>query len=158
MGAGKKAKQTWTPRKMNLAGLITGSTVHKEGDKDGLAFLQGSNFGGARAAVSMDKLFIIGVDIDDGTPTTELDEKIAATGLFCIRYTTHSHGKPVTEVKQKDFITFQKKIPALARKSICYRRNGICRASQKALRLVKQSGGLKACVSSYSISRWTKTA
>lgn len=56
----------------------------------------------------MEHLFIIGVDVDNGTPSVEIDEIIRKRGLFCIRYTTHSHGKDYTEVQKEHFVKYQR--------------------------------------------------
>lgn len=59
----------------------------------------------------MEELFIVGIDVDNGMPSTEIDQIIQDRGLFCIRYTTHSHGKSYTEVKKDEFVKWERQFP-----------------------------------------------
>jgi hypothetical protein len=87
--------------------LINGLTQHNIGPKDGLCFLQGDAKGGVRNARAMENLFIVGIDVDNGMPSQEIDEIVRSRGLFAIRYTTHSHGKENTFVKKDDWVKYQ---------------------------------------------------
>ena len=100
---GNSAKITqWTNKEVDLAALITGLTDHRVGTKDGPAILQGSTKDGYRKAASMARLDIIALDVDDGTPGSELDARIVARGLHGVRYSTHSH----TPAKPKNRLVF----------------------------------------------------
>ncbi|KAA0677286.1 hypothetical protein [Roseomonas genomospecies 6] len=59
----------------------------------------------------MSRLFIVGIDVDNGMPGAEIDRIISERGLFAIRYTTHSHGRDVTEVRKDDLVRFQRDNP-----------------------------------------------
>jgi hypothetical protein len=106
-GSNKSAKPgEWKNRDYTLSELVQGLTQHTIGPKDGACFLQGQAKGGVRNARAMEKLFVVGIDVDNGMPSTEIDQIVRERGVFCIRYTTHSHGKDQTEVKNDDWITY----------------------------------------------------
>lgn len=101
----------WVNKQFNLDRLIGVLTQHTIGPKDGPCFLQGKATGGTRQSKAMESLYIIGIDVDNGMPSSEIDEIIRDRGLFCIRYTTHSHGKDYTEVKKDDFVKYTRANP-----------------------------------------------
>jgi hypothetical protein len=106
-GSNKSAKPgEWKNRSYTLDSLIRALTQHNIGPKDGPCFLQGYAKGGTRQAKAMERLSVIGIDVDNGMPSTEIDEIVRDRGLFCIRYTTHSHGKDYTEVRKDDWIKY----------------------------------------------------
>lgn len=80
---------------------------HKEGPKDGKAFLQGSTSDGRRTERAMSALHIIGIDIDDGTPIPEIEARIQERKLAAAIYSTHSHRRASTVVRRDDWIKFQ---------------------------------------------------
>jgi len=111
-GPHKEAKKgDWKNGDFDLASLISALTTHTVGPKDGRCFLQGRCAGGHRQARAMEELYVIGIDVDNGMPSTEIDRIIKERGLFAIRYTTHSHGKDYTEVRQDDFVKYQRLHP-----------------------------------------------
>lgn len=109
-GSGADEKK-WKNKEVDLTALIGGLTAHMEGDKDGRAFLQGACVDGSRVAKAMSEISIIGVDIDNGLPSEDIDALIAAKGLFAIRYTTHSHGKDCIEVNNDAYQKWIEKNP-----------------------------------------------
>lgn len=111
-GANKEAKKgEWKSHEITLSALEQGLTTHVVGSKDGRCFLQGTCAGGHRIARAMEALYIIGIDVDNGMPSDEIDRIIRDRGLYAIRYTTHSHGKAYTEVRQNDWIKFERTNP-----------------------------------------------
>lgn len=106
---GKSSREgEWKNKAFSLDAVIRSLTQHNIGPKDGACFLQGSARDGVRKATAMERLYIIGVDVDNGMPSAEIDEIIRDRGLFCIRYTTHSHGKDYTEAKKDDWIKYSR--------------------------------------------------
>lgn len=81
----------WKPKSIPLGGFIAMLCQHKEGKKDGAAFVPGDIVPGRRLKTAVKSLYAIGLDIDSGLPTNVLDRKIKALGVTAIRYTTHSH-------------------------------------------------------------------
>ena len=107
VGNNKAAKAgEWKNKKFGLDDLVRGLTQHTIGPKDGPCFLQGNATGGHRQARAMEFLYVIGIDVDNGMPSREIDEIVRARGLFAIRYTTHSHGKDYTEVRKDDWVKY----------------------------------------------------
>lgn len=108
-GNSKSAKPgEWRNKTFSFDGLVSGLTQHNIGPKDGPCFLQGKAVGGVRLARAIERLSIVGIDVDNGMPSSEIDEVIRERGLFCIRYTTHSHGKDYTEVKKDDWVKYNR--------------------------------------------------
>ncbi|KAA0578950.1 hypothetical protein FZ983_16595 [Azospirillum sp. B21] len=104
-------KGAWKNYSFDLPKLIDGLTTHGVGEKDGKCFLQGSCVEGNRNAKAMDRLYIVGIDVDNGTPSAELDRLVKDRGLFCIRYSTHSSGASVSEIRHDDLVTYQRANP-----------------------------------------------
>lgn len=77
-------KGGWRNSRVDLPTLIAGLTTHTVGAKDGTCFLQGSCVDANRAAKAIDRLYIVGIDVDNGTPSAELDRLAQERGLFCI--------------------------------------------------------------------------
>jgi glutaredoxin len=106
-GANKSSKPgDWKNRPVDLDSLKHTLTHHVIGPKDGSCFLQGNAVDGVRQAKAMERLFIVGIDVDNGMPSEEIDEIVRGKGLFCIRYTTHSHGKDYTEVQKDAWVKY----------------------------------------------------
>ncbi len=104
-------KGGWKNTKIDLPMLIDGLTTHVVGPKDGRCFLQGACVEGTRTAKAMEHLFIVGIDVDNGLSSAELDRIVKDRGVFCIRYTTHSSGKDETEIRRDDLTKFQRENP-----------------------------------------------
>jgi hypothetical protein len=96
----------WKNKPFTLQGMIRGLTDHTIGPKDGPCFLQGMATGGVRHMRSMERLYVVGIDVDNGMPSTEIDAIIRQRGLWCIRYTTHSHGKDYSDVRKDDWVKY----------------------------------------------------
>lgn len=61
--------------------------------KEGACVVLGSSIGKARKANAMQTMYAMGLDIDSGASLDSMLDKVEDLGLFCIVYTTHSHGK-----------------------------------------------------------------
>lgn len=72
--------------------------------KEGTSFVLGSSIAGARKAKAMDTMFAMGLDIDSGAKLDDMLDKVEAMGLFCIVYTSHSHGKSGLQLKHEEVI------------------------------------------------------
>lgn len=73
-------------------------------DKEGSCIVLGSSIGQARKAKAMDTMYAMGLDIDAGFPLDAMLDKLEALGLFCLVYTTHSHGRRGLQLKHDDVI------------------------------------------------------
>lgn len=73
-------------------------------DKEGSCIVLGSSIGQARKAKAMDTMYAMGLDIDAGFPLDSMLDKLEALGLFCLVYTTHSHGRRGLQLKHDDVI------------------------------------------------------
>lgn len=102
---GNKTKPgTWQNKPMTL-GTFFGADVlakHKfQPKKDGPCVLQGSVIDGERKRTSMETMYFMGLDLDNGEPISALVEKVLEKGLCCAIYTTYSHLKDTTEIASK---------------------------------------------------------
>jgi Family of unknown function (DUF5906) len=103
IGFGTSANQkpgTWRNVKTTVGGMVDKLSKHEEGQKDGACFLQGSVIDGERRANAIEFLDFIGIDVDGGQSRQAIEDRIRELGLFAIFYTTHSHLKPVTDIKK----------------------------------------------------------
>lgn len=104
-GNGRDSK-AWRPWKPTVHELIDKCTHHIMGSKDGPAFLQCALATQERVSRVAQTISIIGFDVDDGTPSEQLDTIIKQRGLFAIRYTTHSHRKNCTEINSDMYVKY----------------------------------------------------
>ena len=72
--------------------------------KAGACIVLGSSIGKARKAKAMDTMFAMGIDIDAGFPLAAMRDKLKKLGLFCIVYTSHSHGRSGLHLKHDEVI------------------------------------------------------
>jgi hypothetical protein len=95
----------WTAETRPWAEWVTGFTVHPaRKHKAGDCIVLGSSIGGARKANAMDTMYAMGLDIDAGYPLDAMLDRLEELGLFCIVYTTHSHGKSGLQLKHDEVI------------------------------------------------------
>lgn len=73
-------------------------------DKAGACIVLGSSIGKARKAKAMDTMFAMGLDVDAGFPLDSMLDRLEDLGLFCLVYTTHSHGKRGLQLKHDEVI------------------------------------------------------
>ncbi len=104
IGFSRKGSKTFPGGWLTFKGLVRqwldSLSHHVEGAKDGPAFLQGSVIRGDRKAQAVPHLDFLILDLDTGESISELKQRLRKLGLFAVIYTTHSHMKPVTEVKK----------------------------------------------------------
>ncbi|UTU07898.1 PE-PGRS family protein [Caulobacter phage C1] len=93
----------WKPQTLKLGAMMAMLCSHKEGKKDGLAWVLGDMVAGKRGINSVKTLTAVGLDIDTGMSGKDLDKALQKLGLMAVRYTTHSHMKARTKVR-KDII------------------------------------------------------
>jgi hypothetical protein len=94
----------WKSWKSTVGGLLGIVTKHQVGDKDGNCFLQGATIGGERRSNSIPHMDLLVLDLDTGESVDEIVAKLRQLNLFAVVYTTHSHLKPITDVKKDDVI------------------------------------------------------
>lgn len=73
-------------------------------EKAGPCIVLGSSIGKARKAKAMDTMYAMGIDVDAGFPLDLMLDRLEALGLFCLVYTSHSHGKSGLQLKHDDVI------------------------------------------------------
>ncbi|RGP36932.1 DUF927 domain-containing protein [Pseudotabrizicola alkalilacus] len=76
--------------------------VNKE--KAGVCVVLGSSIGKARKAKAMQTMYAMGIDVDAGFPLDTMLDRLEDLGLFCLVYTSHSHGKSGLQLKHDDVI------------------------------------------------------
>lgn len=96
----------WTPKTMKVGALVALLSSHKEGKKDGLAWVLGDMVGGKRGINSVKTMTCVGLDIDTGMSGVDLDAALKKLGLLALRYTTHSHMKSTTKVRKDIVLTW----------------------------------------------------
>ena len=103
---GKRESRQWKPTKMPAGQFFADLCVHREGQKDGLAYVLGDMVPGQRLKTSVKALSGVGLDIDTGTPTVTVDNALKKLGCAAVRYSTHSSGKTKTEIKKDKVMKF----------------------------------------------------
>lgn len=73
-------------------------------NKAGACVVLGSSIGGARMAKSMDTMYAMGVDIDSGASLDSMLDRLQELGVFCLVYTSYSHGRSGLQLKHDDVI------------------------------------------------------
>lgn len=72
--------------------------------KEGACIVLGSSIGKARKAKAMETMYAMGIDIDAGFPLDDMLARVEEMGLFCLVYTSHSHGKKGLHLKHDEVI------------------------------------------------------
>jgi len=99
----KEGKGGWENQTGTVANFIEMLTIHQEGKKDGLCYLQGELAGDRRLIKAMIKNHFVIFDLDTGETSEEIDQRLSDTGYAYVRYTTHSHLTENSEVKRTEF-------------------------------------------------------
>jgi len=73
-------------------------------EKAGACIVLGSSIGGARKAKAMDTMYAMGLDIDSGASLDAVLNKVEDLGLFCLVYTTFSHGRRGLQLKRDEVL------------------------------------------------------
>lgn len=95
--------KNWQPKSMPIGAFIAQLCQHREGQKDGPAYVLGDMLPGQRTKVRVKALYGVGIDVDVGTSSATIDAALKKFGFMAVRYTTHSHLKTKTDIK-KDVI------------------------------------------------------
>jgi hypothetical protein len=95
---------TWKNWGAKFGELVNLLSIHKQGEKDGECLLQGSVIDGERRANAIRHLDILMLDLDTGESLEDVLAKIERLGLLAVVWTTHSHMKPVSEVKKDEVL------------------------------------------------------
>lgn len=107
---GMKTKPgTWKNSTFKFGTLLNMLTKHRVGDKDGLCILQGQVIGGERRAQAIKQLDILMLDLDTGEDIEALKKRVRELGWMCLIWTTHSHLKPVTEIKKDELLKWMRR-------------------------------------------------
>jgi len=104
-GNGRHEKK-WRVKDMTFHELIVGFSHHPIGDKDGDSILQGSLIGKERRAPAIDKLYLMGQDVDCGIHPETFVKRVQELDLTCIIHTTNSHFKTTTYLVENAYIQF----------------------------------------------------
>ena len=104
-GANRESRM-WKKMPMPLGRLFAFLSHHREGPKDGPAFMYCEVVGTKRGKNAVTSVTAAAFDIDNGMPSYPLDQLLATVGFRCVRYTTHSHLKSSTDVKRDDVVKF----------------------------------------------------
>jgi hypothetical protein len=103
---GSAESKNWKPVVMDIATFFMRLSEHKEGKKDGPAFVVGKMVEGRRLKNAVISLSGVGLDIDTGTPLATVYAALKDLGCSAICYTTHSHNKTRTEFKKDALLKF----------------------------------------------------
>ena len=109
IGPNRHAK-SWSNVTLTGKEVLDLFTTFEVGPKDGRAVLQGSvaKDGGERSKANQHTNVVVMLDDDTGAPIAETVAEIERQGLRAIVYTSHSHGKPLTEVNRDQLITWMR--------------------------------------------------
>jgi hypothetical protein len=84
--------------------LVAKLVDHQIGEKDGLAWVQGTCAGGTRHASKMMRLDLLGLDLDTGEDIDHVISNVQKQGWAAIIYSTHSHMRTVSTVRKDDVV------------------------------------------------------
>ena len=101
--------KVWPAKALTFTDLLSIMTKHPVGNKDGTAFLQGSAAGNIRKKMSIDALYIMGLDVDCGIDIDYALAKVKECNLAAVVYTTNSHMGTDTFVLEGSYNQFCKK-------------------------------------------------
>lgn len=101
--------KNWKPTRMPIGMLVAMFCQHKVGAKDGPGVVLGDQVPGPRVKTAIKALYAIGLDLDDGVPSAEVDRALKDLGHLAIRYTTHSHLKTRTEITRDALVKWAAK-------------------------------------------------
>ena len=96
----------WKNREYTIAQLIAKLERHQVGDKDGDCLMQGPVIEGKRQASAVPRLELLIIDLDTGQSIDEMRERLQQLGYFAVIYSTHSYGKPITQIKKDVLIKY----------------------------------------------------
>ena len=100
----------WPAKAISFEQFLSVLTFHKEGDKDGPAFIQGEAIKNDRKARAISGLYVVGLDVDSGIKLDWVTHRIQHDlNLTSIIYTTHSHLSKQTLILQSSFQKYAKK-------------------------------------------------
>lgn len=100
------ASKNWNPQTMPLSRFLVDLCKHRIGPKDGPAFVLADMVRGQKLKTAVKSLTGFAGDIDTGTPSAVVDQVLSGLGVLAVRYTTHSHGKTLTEFKRDKIVKF----------------------------------------------------
>lgn len=90
-----------------LEELVNKLTLSKVGEKDGPCYTPAIFKNGSRNKNEAEKIDMVALDVDNGTPLEEIKEKLKQKNLYAIVHSTHSHGKEETLVSKDDAKKFE---------------------------------------------------
>lgn len=100
----------WPAKAISFEQMLSMLTIHKEGEKDGPAFIQGEAIKNDRKARAISGLYVVGLDVDSGIKLDWVTHRIQHDlKLTSIIYTTHSHLSKQTLILQSSFQKYAKK-------------------------------------------------
>lgn len=102
----KSDSKQWKPVTLPAGAFIAELSVHKEGEKDGIAFVLADVVPGRRLKTSVRKIYGVGLDLDTGVPAQTVDDALEKLCHQAVRYSTHSTGKTKTDIKKDKVMKF----------------------------------------------------
>lgn len=110
IGLGKfRDDKKWPSKDMTYGNFLAMMSVHKVGDKNGPAFIQGETAAGERKSNAMKSLCVMGLDFDSGVHIEDVIARIQEVGLTGVIYTTHSNMGTTTFVTDNTYAQFAKR-------------------------------------------------
>lgn len=91
---------------MTVPAFVALLCEHREGAKDGPSFVLSDMVPGQRLIPSVKANYGIGLDVDNGFSSEQLDAALASLGCLAVRYTTHSHMKTVSDFAKSRILKF----------------------------------------------------
>lgn len=107
--APNRESKRWKPKAMSVGELVAKFCEHQVGEKDGPAVVLADLVPGPRVKNAVKAIFAVGIDLDDGVPSAEVDKALLKLGCLAIRYSTHSHLKTQTEFPRDTLVKWSAK-------------------------------------------------
>jgi hypothetical protein len=107
-GANKQSKN-WKNATGPFSNLLRVLTTFEVGDKDGKCITQGKLVGSQRQVKDVLSCDLLMFDYDTGAQLTDVYDRLEKAGHWALIWTTHSHMKPSTDVREAEYTRFIKK-------------------------------------------------
>jgi len=92
--------RNWLTKEMQVGDLLKLLSKIQVGKKDGTCITQGSLAGSSRNSKSVTENNILMLDLDTGVDMDTLHARVEELNLFCMMWTTHSHGVATTDINR----------------------------------------------------------
>ena len=106
VGTSTAADRPWRSVTAPLHVFLAGLTEHREGLREGASFLQGELIGSRRQPKAMWAMEHLAVEIGTGESGHQINARVRAAGLLCVRYSAYGHLRDRTRIARRDYLSW----------------------------------------------------